>query len=556
MVLSVGLYGPESYAPGRLALLAIGGFMFLWLVYALWLLRRGRVRFAATLLLTALWGVTTLWAWLVGGITDNRIAYVYPLVVVSSGLLLGGRAAAVFAVLSALGIVGAYSAERADRILPLYEGFGPSDLILMISTLIILTIVLLYGRRGLTQALEAAQRSALAQERASRQLEAVQAGLAERFLQRTRELENRAELLQSAVEIGRVAVTMHAPGELMAHVAQRIANSFEFYHVGIYLVDVASNRAVLQAAGGESSTATPLVGYEVSTAEGSVVGECIRSRGPRIAFGARVPRTALAVGEMLLSAHIARLPRTAVEIVLPLIVGGQSIGALDMHMDDVGIFKLEDLEAWQIVSDQVAVAIENARRFAQSQAALEAERDYYGRVSREGWMKLLLSQQVVGYRYKDHHVDPAGDLWPVEMDEVLATDSRVVRAESASEEGGAVVAVPVRARDNTLGVLHLRKRPEAGAWTNRELELLDTLTDQLATALEAARLYRDTQQSAAQQRAIAEVGGGIREEVEIESVLSRALTELSNALAADRGAVLLTLDDTPEDVVTRRVSHD
>lgn len=556
MVLSVGLYGPESYAPGRLALLAIGGFMFLWLVYALWLLRRGRVRFAATLLLTALWGVTTLWAWLVGGITDNRIAYVYPLVVVSSGLLLGGRAAAVFAVLSALGIVGAYSAERADRILPLYEGFGPSDLILMISTLIILTIVLLYGRRGLTQALEAAQRSALAQERASRQLEAVQAGLAERFLQRTRELENRAELLQSAVEIGRVAVTMHAPGELMAHVAQRIANSFEFYHVGIYLVDVASNRAVLQAAGGESSTATPLVGYEVSTAEGSVVGECIRSRGPRIAFGARVPRTALAVGEMLLSAHIARLPRTAVEIVLPLIVGGQSIGALDMHMDDVGIFKLEDLEAWQIVSDQVAVAIENARRFAQSQAALEAERDYYGRVSREGWMKLLLSQQVVGYRYKDHHVDPAGDLWPVEMDEVLATDSRVVRAESASEEGGAVVAVPVRARDNTLGVLHLRKRPEAGAWTNRELELLDTLTDQLATALEAARLYRDTQQSAAQQRAIAEVGGGIREEVEIESVLSRALTELGNALAADRGAVLLTLDDTPEDVVTRRVSHD
>jgi len=339
-------------------------------------------------------------------------------------------------------------------------------------------------------------------------------------------------------------------------VAQSIAESFGFYHVGIYLVDVASNRVVLQAAGGEPSTATPVIGYEVSIAEGSVVGECVRNRGPRIAFSARVPRTAFAVGEMLLSAHVARLPRTAVEIVLPLIVGGQAIGALDMHMDDVGIFKLEDLEAWQIVSDQVAVAIENARRFARSQAALEAERDYYGRVSREGWTKLLLSQQVAGYRYKDHHVEPVGDLWPAEMDEVLATGSRVVRTESASEESGAVVAMPVRARDNTLGVLHLRKRPEAGAWTNRELDLLDMLTDQLATALEAARLYRDTQQSAAQQRAVAEVGAGIREEIEIEAVLSRALTELGNVLAADRGAVLLALDDAPEGVASRGASHD
>jgi hypothetical protein len=105
----------------------------------------------------------------------------------------------------------------------------------------------------------------------------------------------------------------------------------------------------------------------------------------------------------------------------------------------------------------------------------------------------------------------------------------------------------VRVRGNTIGVLHLRKHPGAGGWTRRELDLLATLTDQLETALESARLYRDTRLAAAQQRAIAEVGASIREEIEIETVLSRALKELGTVLAAESGTVLFSLNEARED---------
>ena len=100
-----------------------------------------------------------------------------------------------------------------------------------------------------------------------------------------------------------------------------------------------------------------------------------------------------------------------------------------------------------------------------------------------------------------------------------------------------------------MGVIDGRKPEGAGAWTQAEIDLLQALADQMNVALEGARLYRETQRRAARERVAGEVTGRIREAVEIDAVLERALAELGQALNAERGAVYLALDAQQEESV-------
>ena len=108
------------------------------------------------------------------------------------------------------------------------------------------------------------------------------------------------------------------------------------------------------------------------------------ARGHRLKVGAQGivgnatstghPRIALDVGEDAVYFDNPDLPDTRSEIALPLKVAGQTFGALDLQSTQPNAFGDEDIQTLSILSDQVAIAIQNARLFEQSrQAAEEAE---------------------------------------------------------------------------------------------------------------------------------------------------------------------------------------
>ncbi|MBN2003645.1 MAG: hypothetical protein JXA21_09840, partial [Anaerolineae bacterium] len=67
-------------------------------------------------------------------------------------------------------------------------------------------------------------------------------------------------------------------------------------------------------------------------------------------------------------------------------------------------------------------------------------------------------------------------------------------------------------------------------WTQEEIEVLQTLTEQLAIALESARLYEDTQRRATRERLLREVTARIRGSSNPEAVLNTLLREVGNVL--------------------------
>jgi GAF domain-containing protein len=76
-------------------------------------------------------------------------------------------------------------------------------------------------------------------------------------------------------------------------------------------------------------------------------------------------RIALDVGEEAIRFDNPYLPKTRSEMALPLRVRNEVIGALDVQSTSLHAFSDEDIQTIQMMADQVAIAIDNARLFSE-----------------------------------------------------------------------------------------------------------------------------------------------------------------------------------------------
>jgi signal transduction histidine kinase/CheY-like chemotaxis protein len=176
------------------------------------------------------------------------------------------------------------------------------------------------------------------------------------------EAQRRALELQAAAEIARDTASTLSQGVLLSRIVNLVKERFGYYHASIFLLDDSSNYA------------------EVSEATG-LAGEEMKKRGHKLVVGSRnVIGTVTLTGQPLvindvqqsdLYSNNALLPDTLAEMAIPLKIGERIIGALDIHSNQVAAFSPAELSVFQILADQIAIAIENARAYELSQKAYE-----------------------------------------------------------------------------------------------------------------------------------------------------------------------------------------
>lgn len=164
--------------------------------------------------------------------------------------------------------------------------------------------------------------------------------------------------LQAAAEIAAAATSTLQLDELMAQAVALIKQRFDYYFVGIYLVDREAGQAVLEAGTGESGRLLVAQRYQVSIGGASVVGEVTHDGMPRILQDVTLDES------WSPSPH---LPATRAELVMPLRVREHVIGALSIQESRSHAFGPELLGPFQTMSDQLAVAIENAQLLARAE---------------------------------------------------------------------------------------------------------------------------------------------------------------------------------------------
>ncbi len=351
-----------------------------------------------------------------------------------------------------------------------------------------------------------------------------QTELEQRVADRTQALQRRAVQLQAAADVGRAATTIRDLDALLTEVTHLISQRFDFYHVGIFFLDKDEEYAVLQATNSGGGQRMLARGHKLQVGGTSIVGTATATRKPHIA---------LDVGQDAVYFDNPDLPETRSEMALPLIVGDTLLGVLDVQSKRQAAFSDDDIAVLQVLADQVAVAIENARLFTENQEALELARRAYSDFSQASWGELLRARPQLGFRSTElRDLIPVSEEWSEDLLQV-------------SEKGESVqidphtLAIPIVLRDQVLGVVRLTKAEETPPWSEEEIQLMDTLIEQLEIALESARLFSDTRRRAERERLVTEITTKIRSTTDPQSMLETAVRELRNALGSRRAQIVL-----------------
>jgi len=182
------------------------------------------------------------------------------------------------------------------------------------------------------------------------------------------EAQHRSNLLQTAAEVSRAASSILDTNELIQTSVDLIRDHFNFYYVGLFLVDPKGEWAVLQAGTGQAGREQIEAGHRLKVGGEGMIGWSIANRQPRIA---------LDVGKDAVHFQNPYLPDTRSEMALPLISRDEALGALTVQSEKERAFSQEDVTQLQTMTDQLANALANARLYQASESSLaETQRLY------------------------------------------------------------------------------------------------------------------------------------------------------------------------------------
>ena len=359
--------------------------------------------------------------------------------------------------------------------------------------------------------------------------------LEDRVRMRTSELAERNEALtirstqiQTIAEVARTIAATQVVETLLDQVTDLISSRFNFYHTGIFLIDENKEFAILRAANSTGGKKMLLRHHMLRIGQVGIVGHVCESGEARIATD---------VGADAVFFNNPDLPSTRSEMALPLIGGGQIIGALDVQSTQPNAFTHEDIELFSTLADQIAIAVLNSRAFEDTQRALAEAQLVHRQYLQREWNRELAEKEHYAYEYSPHGLVARDHVKSPDIETVFSTGEMVLRnsTSSSSDQEPAVLGMPIKLRGETIGIIHLQDESvKAREWASEEIQIVQNIADQVAQALENARLFEQTVRRADRERKVLEITSKIRSTNDPEAMMKIAVEELQLALHASK----------------------
>ncbi|MFT3894803.1 MAG: GAF domain-containing protein [Anaerolineales bacterium] len=358
--------------------------------------------------------------------------------------------------------------------------------------------------------------------------------LEQRVAERTKDLEGRTLELESAnrriqtraaqfealTQVTQTITSVRDLQALLPIVTRVISEKFGFYHVGIFLLDEVGQFAILSAANSEGGQKMLERKHRLRVGEEGIVGYATSTGKPRIAMD---------VGTDAVFFTNPELPDTHSEMALPLISKNIIVGALDVQSIKVGAFTEEDVQMLSLLADQVSFAIENARLFEETRRALGEAEAISRQITREGFGRLAMEQNLVGYHYSVAGAKPIHD--PMKLTAATPGKGKQKQAETSQ------VLVPIELRGETIGTLAVQT-PSIEALTQDQIDLIKAVAERVALSAENARLFDETSRRAERERMVSDITSKIRSVNDPDQMIKTAVEELRNALGASRVEII------------------
>ncbi|MBI5942914.1 MAG: GAF domain-containing protein [Chloroflexi bacterium] len=517
--LVIGLFGEESRnIPALIALSITLALEIISLYYAL----RAKVGMAKLVVPLALISAVAVIAINTNGLRDISIVGL-PLVLVIAALLLGKRAiwtVTPIAVATALFI--ALTDLRSDRTI---TQVGIDDAIIIVVLLLGFSAIVQALINRLTETINKLKQNEKIQAEENRELNELRQSLEERVNLRTAELETanrfsqqRARQFEAISQVVKAISSVQELDILLPRITQVISEQFNTYHAGIFLLDDEREFAVLRASNSEGGRKMLERGHKLQVGQTGIVGFVTATGRARIA---------LDVGADAAFFDNPDLPDTRSEIALPLTQAGQVIGALDVQSTEPNAFGLDDVDVLTTLADQVAVTINNTRSFEEARKSLAESQSTFNELTRESWKVMRPKSVGLGFQATGSKVLPLEQpLKDENIQEVVSKNSPVM---SSGDKGSSNLTIPIRLRDQVIGVMNLRTRKNRKI-SSDEFDIAEAVAERLSLAIETAVLLQSTQHRADIERVTTDISSKIGASTRFETILQTAAQELSRAL--------------------------
>lgn len=363
----------------------------------------------------------------------------------------------------------------------------------------------------------------------NRELEDIKINLEERIGVRTLELEEanskvqeRAARFQIISEVSQEISSNveQQPKELLTNIAHSISEKLGFYHVGIFLLDGNNEYAVLRAANSQGGQRMLERRHQLKVGGTGIVGYVSQSGRPRIA---------LDTGSDAVFFNNPDLPDTRSEIALPLKYGANVIGVLDVQSTLPSAFKDEDANLLSTLANQIAIVIKTVLINELSESVFLSQKTN----------KLNYKQKQSGYAYHpDGTISTALPVNNPTLTQAIASGETVILTQPSSSNSS-TLAVPVKFREQVIGIIHIEASETNRRWTEDEIAMVQAISDRAAFALENARLFEETARRAEQEETIARVTTQIGASTDFNRILQTTIQELGQALGVSRSFIQL-----------------
>ncbi|MCP4544778.1 MAG: GAF domain-containing protein, partial [Chloroflexi bacterium] len=383
--------------------------------------------------------------------------------------------------------------------------------------------------------------------------------------------------LRIAADIAAQLGTVLDPDQLLQQVVELMQSRFGLYHAHIYVLDEATSTLSIRAGSGEVGRVLREEGHAIPLdREKSLVARAARDQ------------EAVLIEDTTLESDFMPnplLPQTRSELSVPLVAGGRVLGVLDMQDDQSGRFSESDVDTFTTLAGQIAVALQNAGLFERVEAGaqetrvrLEVSQALAGAQTEQDVLDALLQQagvypeaQVVLSLYDLQAEEPTlvvasassfesgiapaeiGSRFPASQFAIinllvsgeplavsnLSSDERIdppTRQYLTGLGNASMVITAMVVGDEQIGILRAGSS-KAGFFDQHKLHLYQTLAEQGAAALQAARLRAQIQEREARFTGFANA-----------TDYGFGLGELSGQLTyANPGLLNILGEDNPED---------